>query len=320
MEKRRPAPRLRSRKALAAGAVLLAYVLASLHLATTADAAWPGRNGPIVFAHEAAGSGGSDLWISYPSGGEGRLTATPHVEETEPTFSPNGRLIAYVRRQPGRQREIWVMDSNGNNRHPVVAGEEGDLQPAFFPSGRSIVFSVYNGASGWDVHSVRLDGSRPRLLVRGGSDPAVSPNGRLLAYSRNGGGGGVRLRSLRSGAERQLTTGSAQQLDFSPDGRRLLFVGQRHCSPRSRRLRFAVLKIGLGGGRPTFLRRSCKAEFAGAAWSPNGRRIAYVRHLREGRRSEFRLAMMTASGREVAGAPAHQRGSADLFPTWRPRR
>lgn len=300
--------------------ILLPSLLAQLSLAGPAGAAWPGHNGAIVFAQELSGSGGSDIRIFYSAYGEGGLTATPKVEETDPTFSPNGHLIAYVRRKPGGQGDIWVMDQNGNNRRPVVESGESELQPAFFPSGRSIVFSVYDGGTGWDVYSVRLDGSGLRLLVRGGSDPVVSPDGRLLAYSRNGEGDGIRLLNLRSRTQRRLTTGSAQQLEFSPDGRRLLFVGQRHCRPRSHDLRFEVLKIGLGARRPTFLRRSCEVEFAGAAWSPNGKRIVYVRHLQEGRRAKFRLAMMTASGAAVAWNGPRRPGSNDLFPTWQPLR
>lgn len=301
-------------------AAWLGSVLLGLLLAASSQAAWPGRNGAIVFAQEGPAPDTSDIRIFYPATGEGGLTATSQVEETDPTFSPNGRLIAYVRRKPGGQGDIWVMDQNGNNRRPVVEGEESELQPAFFPSGRSLVFSVHDGGSLWDVYSVRLDGSGLRLLVRRGSDPVISPDGRLLAYTRNGGGSGIRVRNLRSGAERQLTTGSAQQLEFSPDGRRLLFVGLRRCSPRNRDLRFAILKIGVKGGDPTFLRRSCEVEFAGGAWSPDGRRIVYARSLQEGRRSSFHLAMMTAGGAAVGGAPPHRRGTNNFFPTWQPLR
>jgi Tol biopolymer transport system component len=307
-----------SPRSIAAAAAALACLFASLLLAPAAGAAWPGRNGAIAFAQERADAGGSDIRIFYSAYGEGGLTATSRVEETDPTFSPNGHLIAYVRRKPGGQGDIWVMDENGNNRRAVVESGRTELQPSFFPSGRALVFSIYDGGSGWDVYSVRLDGSGLRLLVREGSDPVVSPDGRYLAYSRNGHGGGIRLRNLRSGRERQLTTGSTQGLEFSPDGKQLLFVGARHCSPRSRDLGFQLLKIGLGGRRPTFLRRSCKIEFAGAGWSPNGRRIVYVRHIREGRRFKFRLAMMTASGGAVAWAAPHRPGSNELFPTWQP--
>lgn len=303
-------------------ALLLTAPLACLLVAAApAQGAWPGRDGAIVFSREASRTHTYDLWIAHPSGRQRRLTNTPQTDETAPTFSPDGRLIAYVHWQRhGEDADVWVMNRNGSDPHVVAATDGSDLEPSFYPSGRSLAFSVYNGGALWTAHSVRADGSHLQLLARSATYPVISPNGRWLAYSRQGNGGGIRLRDLRSGDERQLTTGSAQGLDFSPDGRRLLFVGQRRCHPGVRQLRFSLMTMALNGKHPTFLRRSCNSEVAGAAWSPNGRRIVWVRKTWSGRRLSFRLRMMSAGGSALGGAPAHRPGSEDLYPSWQPLR
>ena len=303
---------------LAAAAVGIALACLSIGLAAApALGAFPGRDGAIAFERAASGlrSGSGDIWVQSRSGKERRLTRSPGVEETTPTFSPDGRMIAYVRRQRG-DADVWLMRSDGSDKRPLVDGEQDELQPAFFPSGRSLAFTVFDGSRDWDIHSVRIDGTHRRWLVQRATFPAISPNGRWLAFSKDGEGGGVRLQNLRSGKVRRLTTGSAQELDFSPDGRRIVFTGQRRCRPGKGDLRFAVLTVGVGGGHSRFLRRSCRREFISPAWSPNGSRIVFTRKTLEGRRLHFQLAMMTASGAPVGGAPAHHRGSEEIFPAW----
>lgn len=304
-----------------AGALLLALAcLLGLSLNAPAEAAWPGKNGAIAFSRSDSISvrSKSDIWIETRSGKQRRLTASPGVDETEPSFSPNGRLIAYVRRAGG-DADVWLMSSNGKNKRPLVDSELDEFEPAFFPSGRSLVYTLFDGERDWMVLSVRRDGSGMRRQAGDASEPVVSPNGRLLAYSEHGDGGGIRLRNLRSGKVRRLTTGSAQQLDFSPDGRRLVFTGQRRCR-RGGPLRFALLKIGLRHRRAQVLRRSCAREFISPAWSPNGRRIVFTHKRQQGsNRLHFRLGVMTAGGNPVGGAPRHRRGANEIFPSWQPR-
>lgn len=300
--------------------VLAIFFLCLFAFAPAAEATWPGANGAIAFSR-TAGAGirsTSDIWIASPSGKQRRLTATPRIDETSPTFSPDGRAIAYVSRFRG-DADIWLMRSDGRGKRRLAGGEFDQLQPSFFPSGRSLLFTEYDGERGWTVFSVRRSGADVRRQVADATFPIVSPNGRLLAYSAAGDGGGIRLMNLRSRRVRTLTTGSAQGLDFSPDGRRILFVGQRDCE-RGGTLRFALLVIGVGDRHSRFLRRSCKREVAGAAWSPNGSRIVYTAKLQRGRRLDFRLRMMTASGAPAFGAPGHFAGRQELFPSWQPLR
>ncbi|HEX3240502.1 MAG TPA: hypothetical protein VHR18_10250 [Solirubrobacterales bacterium] len=291
-------------------------LLCCLALDPAAEATWPGADGAIAFSRGAGGK--SDIWIASPSGKQRRLTATPGFDETSPTFSPDGRTIAYVRRGGG-DADIWLMRSDGGGKRPLVTGELDEFQPSFFPSGRSLVYTAFDGEREWTVYSVRRTGEDRKRLVNDATFPIVSPNGRLLAYSADGDGGGIRLLNLRSRRIRELTTGSAQELDFSPNGRRILFVGQRQCRAGGK-LRFLPLVTGLSGRHPRYLRRDCKAEVAGAAWSPSGRRIVYALKTQRGRQLAFRLRMMTAAGAPAFGAPRHLAGSQELFPAWQPLR
>lgn len=307
---------LRTLRAAAFGLFAVSLLAALLPVAF-ADAAFPGRNGAIAFARSSSARSPSDIWIQTPSGKQRRLTATAGVEETSPAFSPDGRLIAYVRRS-GEDADIWLMKSDGSEKREVVDSGADDLQPSFFPGGQSLVFTIYDGERGWTVDSVRIDGSGQRPQVFDGSSPVISPNGRWLAYSREGNGGGIGLRNLKTRKITRLTGGSAQELDFSPDGRRLLFTGQRRCGRGDRHLRFALLSVGIHDKRPRFLRRSCTQEFISAAWSPNGSKIVFTRKLMKAGQLHFQLAMMTAGGGAGGGAPRHRAGTEDIFPAWQP--
>jgi Tol biopolymer transport system component len=308
---------LRTLRAAAIG-LLATSLLAALLPVAFADAAFPGRNGAIAFARSSSAQSPSDIWIESRSGKQRRLTATPGIEETAPAFSPDGRLIAYVRRA-GEDADIWLMRSDGSEKREVVDSGADDLQPSFFPGGQSLVFTVYDGEDNeWSVASVRIDGSGQRPQVFDGSSPVISPNGRWLAYSRESNGGGIGLRNLRTRKITRLTSGSAQELDFSPDGRRLLFTGQRRCGHGDRHLRFALLSVGIHDARPRFLRRSCTQEFISAAWAPDGRKIVFTRKQTKAGQLHFQLAMMTAGGAAAGGAPRHRSGAEDIFPAWQP--
>ena len=289
--------------------------------AAPANAAFPGRPGKIAFSRSGTGSfpSNGDIWVASRSGEQRRLTSTPRVDETDPAFSPNGRLIAYARRANGNA-DIWVMHADGTHKHLVAGGSEDELEPSFYPGGRSILFARFGSGSTWTVYSIRLNGARQQLQVQNATYPIVSPNGRWLAYSRvHGEGGGIRLKDLRSGSVRRLTTGSAQELDFSPNGRRIAFTGQRHCNGGGD-LRFALLTVGLHDRHATIIRRSCRREFIDPAFSPNGRKLVFVHKklAAHGADLRFRLGIMRPSGVQIGGAPHHRRGTDELFPAWQP--
>ncbi|HKG36694.1 MAG TPA: hypothetical protein VKA89_09685 [Solirubrobacterales bacterium] len=251
-----------------------------------------------------------------------RLSGTSGAgDDTSPVYSRAGGMIAFVRRSEG-DADVWVMRADGTREHPVADTALDELQPSFFPGGGSLLYTRFDGSREWTVFSIRLDGTRRMRQASDATFPVVSPNGRWLAYTKSQDGvGGIRLMNRRSGRVMRVTIGSAQDLDFSPDSRRIVFTGQRPCR-RGGNLRFAVLSVGIHTGHAEILRRSCRREFISPAWSPNGRRIVFA-HKRSAGRAEdlrFRLGMMRPVGSAVAGAPRHRRGANELDPAWQPLR
>jgi TolB protein len=54
-----------------------------------------------------------------------QLTSTPHVTEVDPSYSPDGRMIAYYRKPADRDDtfgEIWVMNADGSGKRLLALG------------------------------------------------------------------------------------------------------------------------------------------------------------------------------------------------------
>jgi Tol biopolymer transport system component len=114
-----------------------------------------------------------------------------------------------------------------------------------------------------------------RQLSYAGSDsqPSASADGKLIAFrSRRDGHAAIWLRQHPGGDEIALTSGADDALPrISPDGTQVLFV--RSEGPASSLYRVAVL-----GGEP----RKVVDDAVDGDWSPDGRRIVFVRALQTG--------------------------------------
>jgi Tol biopolymer transport system component len=278
--------------------------------AAPAQAAWSGKDGAIAFVR------GPHIWVQLPNGKQRPLTAEAEGADAEPTYSRDGETIAFVRFE-GNGSHIWVINSDGTDQRRVTGAAEGayESQPAFFPAGLGLVFARHEVAAGWAVFSVRLDGHGEQLLASGAKNPAISPNRHMLAFVQAR-GGWLRTKDLRSGEERRLPTWRSQEPDFSPDGKRLVFVGQRRCGGKGRG-RLSIMTIGLQGSSPRMLLNTCRRSFIpySPVFSPRGNRVIFVRRDNpQATTSSSRLQLLNLRGRLVAGAPRHRGG--EFSPSW----
>jgi Tol biopolymer transport system component len=107
------------------------------------------------------------------------------------------------------------------------------------------------------------------MLTFAGSDsrPSASPDGKLIAFSsERDGRPRIWIKQLAGGGEQPLSDGDDTRPRFSPDGASLLFL-------RAEGDVQSVYRQALVGGQPRKLIHDANE----AAWSPDGRSIAFIR-------------------------------------------
>jgi Tol biopolymer transport system component len=191
-------------------------------------------------------------------------------------WSPDGRRLLYtlwLRNDEGfvvDRSELWTIDANGSGKRRLARRLEAVVSfgAAWSPDARSIAFVNERG-----VHTVRADGSGLRRLVRGGGAPHWSPDGESIAFVREfvGASSGLYVIDRNGGEQRRLVQfrdeSDASIAGFSPDGEWILIEADA-----------GLTLVAVGGGPPRRLTR--RSGDRGAAWSPDGTTIAFVRSYR----------------------------------------
>jgi TolB protein len=200
-----------------------------------AGATPPGRNGQVAFVRfgvDGDPSAGSVL-VANPDGtGEHQAAPTPTgFTDDRPDWAPGGALIVFQRCGAGGGAcLLWSMRPDGAGLERLGPGR----RPAFSPDGRRIAFvrdGVVVAGTGLG-HSKRI--VRPNAAIGQPDEVAWSPTGRQLAFagvkstttSGAATGRAVYVVAADGSRIRRLTPWSLAaggRLDWSPDGRELLF-------------------------------------------------------------------------------------------------
>jgi len=169
-------------------------------VAPSRSPAWPRRLGigVLVLAAAAAGyllrSRRVPAVASPWSGITLSLFTTEPGYEGEPTFSPDGRTIAYVSDREGNF-DIYLQQIEGGPAINLTKNSASDIQPAFSPDGREIAFvsnragtsDIFHSAPGHpvvggDIWVMPALGGAARRIVERGDFPSWSPDGSALVY------------------------------------------------------------------------------------------------------------------------------------------
>jgi Tol biopolymer transport system component len=213
------------------------------------DVAWSPDASMLVFARSTSAGASFGLWqVDADGSALGPLGDRPSAQS--PSWSPDGRHIAFMAPIGPERATLYVMDADGTGVHQIPGLPEEAIFPAWQPE---VASEPTPSPSTVPDGSISAEG---RAL----------PEGRLLVQVD-----GRRVEALDEGAERSTLVGrDLVALDLSPDGSRLLVsTPWDSVGPES-----ALDSLDLTTGERTTI-----AQFDGwslpARWSPDGSMVAY---------------------------------------------
>jgi len=131
--------------------------------------------------------------IALDSGHATRFTTARSGEESAPTFSPDGKLVAYSYVPKGEPQRIIVMNTDGSNQRSFGESGPANLDATFAPDAKTIYFRRSQQPPHyheWDIFSVQLDGTNLKQLTHEGfyknSKPSISPDGKTMVLMTEG--------------------------------------------------------------------------------------------------------------------------------------
>jgi TolB protein len=129
---------------------------------------------------------GPDIWVMRADGShEHALTSNPAPDDF-PSFSPNGKRIAFDSERSGNY-DIFEMRADGSNEHALTTGGRDEHDPNYSPDGKRITYSKET-SDDYDVFVMKADGSHQHGLTSGGAfegRSAFSPSGQKIVYVRD---------------------------------------------------------------------------------------------------------------------------------------
>ncbi|MGB7210342.1 MAG: FG-GAP-like repeat-containing protein [Pyrinomonadaceae bacterium] len=190
-------------------------------------------NGKIAFTSDRDGN--SEIYLMSADGsGQTRLTNNSFRDDF-PTWSPDGRTIAFMR-QNGSISSINLMNADGTNQRELTRIIPNNIQGypyerfgmSWSPDGSQIAFQ-----DSTDIFTINIDGSNRVNLTNGqfvNYEPSWSPDGSRIAFARSivlshGFYPNVYTMNADGGNVTRITTsapyGENRSPDWSPDGGRI---------------------------------------------------------------------------------------------------
>lgn len=273
----------------------------------------------VAFVWDGGVGGSFDIYVKQ-IGAETpiRLTDGP-ADDLSPAWSPDGRRLAFLRVAAGESGIFVIPAIGGGERRVANLGAREARSLAWSPDGSILAFTAHRSPYApyaiW-LHSMETGElstlTEPPSDMRGDVELAFSPDGRFLAFSRSTleKVDDVYVVSIGDGRVRRVTHDNAEVmgLDWSADGRHIVFASDRHGAP-------SLWRVPASGGLPTWI--PIAGEGTGVhhpSIARKGGRLTFVQRIRETNIWDLKLVRGELDDVRGAGRPVIASTRWDSYP------
>ena len=213
------------------------------------------------------GARGDIFTVPEKHGNIRNLTQTSNAREENPSWSPDGKWVAYATDITG-ESEIAVKESDGSGVEQILTERKKGYyySPVWAPGSDKLAFSD-NEKTLWylnikDKKLIKIDESKKNEI----HDYSWSPDGLWIAYSKaeENNFSNVYLYNLNQNKTTNISSEMNDDFEpvFSTDGKYLYFISSRHENPVSSQIEFNMATQKMSGVYVATLQKQEPSPFA----------------------------------------------------------
>jgi len=240
---------------------------------------------PVTRYDVGQNKGLTDLWLIPTAGGEARRLTSDDGADTSPSFSPDGKWIAFLsKRGEDRKNQVYVIATDGGEARRVTHVPNGAEAPRWFPDSRRIGFitSVWLDLVRWEDQAKRAkEREETKMTGRIWSKAPIAYWDHLLddterhLYSIDINGGEPIAITRMSGYQLSKQEVDTYSYDISPDGDEVAFSANLDTTGVDPNYDI-IITASCGCKQPKNVTASNPADDMEPRYSPDGKSLAYI--------------------------------------------